>query len=54
MQLDDAGMEYGVEGVTVSPTVQRAVAPSGEVYVPVYRWAKVEIEPPGCGYHPGG
>ena len=47
-QLDDAGVEYAADGVTVTPIVK------GAVPVTVNRWWKVEVVPSSMGYTPGG
>jgi hypothetical protein len=47
--MDDAGVEAGVWGVTVWPTVKVPMDPPEPVKVPVYRWAKVEVDPPLSG-----
>ena len=43
-QFELAGVEYAPVGVTVTPMVNAAVVWAFE-YVPVYRWAKVEVVP---------
>jgi len=47
------GQKAGADGVTVCPTVKYSTVPAAE-YVPVYRWRKVDVDPSGWGYNPGG
>jgi hypothetical protein len=54
VHMDEAGVENGVWGVTVCPTVNVPMEPPSPVYVPVYRWAKVEVDPLERGKIPGG
>lgn len=49
VHMDEAGVEAGVWGVTVCPTVKVPMDPPEPVNVPVYRWAKVEVDPPDSG-----
>jgi hypothetical protein len=49
VHMEDAGVEAGVWGVTVCPTVKVPMDPPSPVNVPVYRWAKVEVDPPASG-----